>query len=59
LLPPPRIAAEPAPSNSGSGATSNLPLSLSVSWLRPYAYGQLRIIAGLPVCHAVSDSGSM
>src|SRR4051812_5253423 len=59
LLPPPRMLARPAPSNAGSGATSNLPFSLAVSWLSPYAYGQLRMKAYLPVCHAASDSGSM
>src|SRR3954469_13175702 len=53
------MLARPAPSNAGSGATSNLPLSFAVSWLSPYAYGQLRMNAYLPVCHAASDSGSM
>jgi hypothetical protein len=35
LLPPPRMLARPPPSNAGSGATSNLPFSLEVSWLSP------------------------
>src|SRR4029079_19582225 len=48
----PRIAALPPPSNSGYGATANLPLTFGACCDSAYAYGQLRMNVALPASQA-------